>query len=107
MRFSDPNKPAISRRYAHDCARIVDLHILPTFRRRHLDSITPQEVEAFALRLRDGGLSGKRVNNVVSCLRVMLSEAHRAGADLMGSDGEEHYPRPRVCDETPGPADAG
>lgn len=80
MRFSDPNKPAISRRYAHDCARIVDLHILPTFRRRHLDSITPQEVEAFALRLRDGGLSGKRVNNVVSCLRVMLSEAHRAGA---------------------------
>lgn len=80
LRFSDPAKPAISERYAHDCARIVELHILPTFRRRRLDSMTPQEVEAFALRLRDGGLSGKRVNNVISCLRVMLSEAHRAGA---------------------------
>lgn len=60
-------------------ARMVDLHILPTFSRRHLDQITPQEVEAWSLRLRDGVLSGKTVNNITTCLRVMLTEAHRAG----------------------------
>lgn len=80
LRFGDPNKPAISERYAHDCSRIVELHLLPTFRRRHLEDITPQEIEGFALRLRDNGTGGKRVNNVVSCLRVMLSEAYRAGS---------------------------
>jgi integrase len=80
LRFSDPKKPAIAERYAHECSRIVELHLLPTFRRRHLDELTPQEIEAFALRLRDGGLSGKRVNNIVSCMRVILGEAYRAGS---------------------------
>lgn len=80
LRFGDPKKPAISERYAHDCARIVELHLLPAFRRRHLEDVTPQEVETFALRLRDSGTGGKRVNNVVSCLRVMLAEAYRAGS---------------------------
>ena len=80
LRFSDPKRPAIAERYVHECSRIVELHLLPTFRRRHLEEITPQEVEAFSLRLRDGGLSGKRVNNIVSCLRVMLGEAYRAGS---------------------------
>lgn len=80
LRFSDPARPAISERYCRDMARLVELHILPTFRRRHVADITPQEVEAWALRLRDEkGLSGKRVNNAVSCLRVMLAEAYRAG----------------------------
>jgi site-specific recombinase XerC len=88
LRFSDPAKPAISERYVNDCARILELHILPTFRRRHLDAITPQEVEAFALRLRDGGMSGKRVNNVVSCLRVLLAEAFRAGAIPLDPKGK-------------------
>lgn len=73
-------KRAISERYVHDCARTVELHILPTFRRRHLEDLTPQEVDAFQMRLQDGGLSAKRVNNVISCMRVMLSEAKRAGS---------------------------
>ena len=77
LTFSDPTKPMISRNYADDQARCVAKHILPTFRRRHLADLTPQEVEAWALRLRDGGLSGKRVNNIVSCMRVMLGEAYR------------------------------
>jgi integrase len=79
LKFSDPDKPAISERYAHDCARIVANHLLPTFGRRHLAEITPQEIESFSLRIRDAGLSGKRVNNVISCLRTVLSEAYRAG----------------------------
>src|SRR5271169_6218508 len=79
LRFSDPARPAFGQRYAHDMGRIVELHLLPSFRRRQLESITPTDVEAFALRLRDGGLSGKRVNNIVTCMRIMLAEAHRAG----------------------------
>jgi integrase len=79
LRFSDPRRPALGQRYAHDMARVVEVHLLPAFRRRRLDLITPQDVESFALRLRDGGLSGKRVNNIVTCMRIMLAEAHRAG----------------------------
>ncbi|MEW5818158.1 MAG: hypothetical protein AB1798_22560 [Spirochaetota bacterium] len=80
LRFSDPKQPAISERYCHDMSRIVDLYLLPTWKRRHLESITPQEIESFALRLRDNnGLSGKRVNNIISCFRLMLGEARRAG----------------------------
>lgn len=79
LEFSDPKKPAVSKRYARDMQRILDLHITPAFGRLHFETISPQTIEAFSLRLRDGGLSGKRVNNVVSCLRVMLSEAKRSG----------------------------
>ena len=79
LRFSDPQQPAVSRRHADDMASVLRQHVMPAFGRRRLDSITPTQVETFALRLRDGGLSGKRVNNVVSCLRTILAEAHRAG----------------------------
>ena len=79
LQFSDPNRPGFGKRYAHDMGRIVEMHLLPVFRRRLLNSITPINVEAFALRLRDGGLSGKRVNNIVTCMRIMLAQAHRAG----------------------------
>ena len=79
LQFSDPKRPAMARRYADDMERIVRLHLIPTFGRRRLDSITPQEIESFALRLRDDGLAGKTANNVVVCFRVMLAEAYRAG----------------------------
>ena len=78
LTFSDPTKPMISRNYADDQARAPTHHVLPTFRRRYLAVITPQEVETWAIRLRDGGLSGKFVKNIVSCTRVMLGEAYRA-----------------------------
>jgi integrase len=80
LKFSDPKKPAISAHYCDGMARQVELHILPSFKRRHVADITPQEIEAFSLRLRDEkGLSGKSVNNVVSAMRTMLAEAYRAG----------------------------
>jgi hypothetical protein len=41
LQFSDPTKPAISQRHAHDMARVLELRILPTFRRRILHTITP------------------------------------------------------------------
>ena len=79
LRFSDPAKPNISRRYADDGARVVRMYLKPGLGRLHLDKITPQRIETMALSLRDGGLSGKRVNNIVVYLRIMLAEAHRAG----------------------------
>ena len=79
LRFSDPQQPAISRRHADDMAAALDRHIMPVFGRHRLESITPSQVERFALTLRDGGLSGKTVNNVVSGLRMILGEAYRAG----------------------------
>ncbi len=80
LKFGDPKKPPISEHYCHGQERNVELHLLPTFRRRHVADITPQDIEAFSLRLRDEkGLSGKSVNNVVSAMRTMLIEAYRAG----------------------------
>jgi integrase len=76
---SSPTKPSISRRHADDMRRILEDHILPTFREYQIDSITPQAIEKWMFDLRDRGLSGKRVNNIVSCFRVMLREAKRLG----------------------------
>lgn len=79
LRFSDPKKPAISPRHAEDCAAITQSYLIPTFGKRLVDSIAPQDVENFALRTRDNGLSGKRCNDIVSVIRTMLFEAYRAG----------------------------
>ena len=79
LRFSDPNKPAISRRYAEDCALIAEKYLLPAFGKRYVDTITPQDVETFSLKTRDEGLSGKRCNDIISVMRTMLFEAYRAG----------------------------
>ena len=79
LRFGDPAKPPLSRRYVHDNETILTQHLMPEYGRLHLDTLTPQRIEAWSLRLRDGGLSGKRVNAIVTCLRIILTEAHRAG----------------------------
>ena len=78
LQFSDPDKPALGRRYADDMARTLQARVMPVFGRRPLADVLPQEVEAWAIRMRAAGLSGKRVNNIVSCLRIILSEAKRA-----------------------------
>ena len=79
LRFSDPTSPDLTRRYVNDMSRILELHLLPRWKRAPLISITPLAIETWALRIRDDGLSGKRVNDLISCLRTMLKEAHREG----------------------------
>ena len=46
---------------------------------RHFYSINPKMLEEFMFHLRDKGISAKRVNNILSCLRVMIGEAQRLG----------------------------
>ena len=41
---------------------------MPVFGKRYVDTITPQDIEAFALKTRDEGLAGKTVNDIVSVL---------------------------------------
>ncbi len=76
---STTGKPRISRRYADDSRRILELHILPYFQNHWLSSISPKMIEDFMFSVRDRGFSAKRVNNILSCLRVMIGEAHRLG----------------------------
>ena len=76
---STTGKPKISRRYADDSRRILELHILPYFQNHWLSSINPKMIEDFMFSVRDRGFSAKRVNNILSCLRVMIGEAHRLG----------------------------
>jgi integrase len=79
LRFSDPTAPDLSRRYVDTMGRMLELYLLPHWKRTALAAITPLAIETWALGLRDGGLSGKRVNDLVSCFRTMLKEAHREG----------------------------
>jgi integrase len=74
-----PDAPKISRRYADEQRRILRSYLLPFFGKYHLSSIAPALIERFMFRLRDRGLSPKRVNNIVGPLRVMLGEAKRLG----------------------------
>lgn len=46
LRFSDPNRPAISEQYVKENARAVRLHLLPEFKKRRLEDMTPQTIES-------------------------------------------------------------
>lgn len=74
---SAAGKPAISKRYASDMRKALENRLLPRFGKLRLSAISPEIIERWALQLRDEGLSGKGVNNLLSCLRVMLAEAYR------------------------------
>jgi integrase len=76
---SPSNKPAISRNYAREMHSILEQYLIPTFGRLRLSSITPRIIESWMFGLLDKGLSPKRINNICSCLRVMLKEAQRLG----------------------------
>jgi hypothetical protein len=54
-------------------------HVLPTFNDLKLEDITVPSIESWMDALLDSGLSPKRVNNITSCMRVMLKEAKRQG----------------------------
>jgi hypothetical protein len=77
LEHSDPRKPAVSERYATIMRRALERHILPTFGDLHLSAITAERIERWQFALRDQGLASKGVNNVLSCLRIMLNEARR------------------------------
>jgi integrase len=57
----------------------LERHVLPTFKDLRLEDITVPSIESWMDSLLDSGLSPKRVNNITSCLRVMLREAKRQG----------------------------
>jgi hypothetical protein len=76
---STPEQPGISQRHAHDMRAALEKHILTTFKNCRLSNIKVSTIERWMFDLQDKGLSAKRVNNVSSCLPVMLREAHRNG----------------------------
>ena len=76
---SPEGRPTISERHVVDMRRILEAYLLPAFGTKHLSAITPKSVEHWMFELRDRGLSAKRVNNIMGCLRVMLNEAVRMG----------------------------
>ena len=76
---SEPDKPAITRRYADDALRILNQRILPAHGTKRLDAISPGDLESLLFQWSDQGSSYKTVTNWASVYRVMLSEAHRLG----------------------------
>ena len=76
---SSSQKQLISRRHADDNRRILENHILPYFQKYRISKISTGVVEGFKLALQDKGLSRKRIINILSCLRVMISEGYRLG----------------------------
>lgn len=79
LKRSRAGKPNISRTYTDDMRAALVRYVLPTFQDQHLDAITVPAIEKWMDTLLDSGLSPKRVNNITSCLRVMLREAKRQG----------------------------
>jgi integrase len=76
---SPEGRPTISERHVVDMRRILEAYLLPAFGTKRLSAITPKTAERWMFELRDRGLSAKRVNNIMGCLRVMLNEAVRLG----------------------------
>ncbi|MBN2323145.1 MAG: tyrosine-type recombinase/integrase [Spirochaetes bacterium] len=76
---SKAGKPAISKNYAKEMRSVLQQYILPYFENHKLANISPHLIEKWMFGLLDKGLSPKRVNNILSCMRVMLGEAHRVG----------------------------
>ncbi len=76
---SDPERPAVSRRYADDALKILEDYILPAHGTGRLDKITPADCEALLFQWESDGLSKKTVNNRASIYRIMLTEAERLG----------------------------
>ncbi len=58
---------------------ILEQYLLPTFGHYRLANITPYLIVKWMFGLLDRGLSHKRVNNILSYLRIMIGEAHRLG----------------------------
>lgn len=79
LRRSDPERPAISRRYVDDALRTLKQKILPSHGNKRLDEITVQDCEQLLFSWADGGYSYKSANNWASIYRVMLNEAVRIG----------------------------
>jgi hypothetical protein len=79
LKRSRTGKPTISRSHADDMHSALVNHVLPTFKDLKLDDITVPSIESLMDSLLESGLSPKRVNNITSCLRVMLKEAKRQG----------------------------
>ena len=74
---SSSQKPLISHRHADDSRRILENHILPYFQKYRLTKIGTGVVEGFKLALQDKKLSRKRIINILSVLRVMITEGCR------------------------------
>jgi integrase len=76
---SPEGKPAVSERYADQMVGILNAHLLPAFKDMRLSAITPRALENWITELREQGLAHKRINDILSGLRIMLSEAVRLG----------------------------
>jgi integrase len=76
---SAPGRPAVSRRYADQMRSILQQHLIPGFGKYKLSAITAAMIEEWSLGLRENGLSGKHVNDILSGLRIMFTEALRQG----------------------------
>jgi integrase len=76
---SDPNRPAVSQRYANDALRDLNAWILPYHGDKRLDEITSKDCEDLLAAWQDKGLSRKSINNKASIYRIMLGEAERLG----------------------------
>ena len=75
----------LGARTIEDYRWAVELHLLPDFGHRRLDEITPRLVDDFAAaKLREGRLSPRMVNKVLSRLGSILADAVEYG--LIGSN---------------------
>jgi integrase len=75
---------SISPGYADAMRTYLDRHILPYFKNKLLNRITPADIEHWLLSLRDkktrdGYLSPTTVNHCLTNLKIMLKEAARLG----------------------------
>ena len=77
---SEEGKPQISKGYARDRRKDLMNYILPEFGNSRLSNISSARVEKWLFKLTETTtLAHATINHILSCLRIMLSEAKRFG----------------------------
>lgn len=94
---SAADRPAVSRRYAHDAQVKVERHVMPVFGQKKLDGITAAQIEDWMMDMRQEWTRAT-VNNIATVMRVMLTEAYRL--ELIPRNPFDRV-RPLVVDHKP------
>jgi integrase len=69
----------LSRSNADNNRRILEKHILPSFKNLRLSEITPAHIENWLFKLQHKGLSGRTINIYYTTMQIILGEATRLG----------------------------
>lgn len=77
LRRSEKEKPAVQRGHADRSYRVLHRDFLPIWGAYRMDQVTPEMCEELMADWADEDISHKTINNKISVVRVMFSEAAR------------------------------